>query len=358
MSSRNRGTVDWKRISLIVLCVVLALILVALIFATTYVHRLLSLVGRTDPTDDGTLSSDQMATATETVDPTYTGPTEDPNNIYLETIPNLPDGDSDGIVNILLVGQDRRENEPRQRSDTMILCTFNTKKSSFNLTSFMRDTYVYIPGYGNNKLNAAYQWGGFSLLNETLAVNFGVHVDANVEVDFDGFIGIIDLVGGIDIELAQNEATYMNKHKGFEYNKDEVWNLKAGWNHLNADQALAYARIRYTATGTGTKNDFGRTERQRTVLLALLNKYKSQSVTTMIAMLDDILPLITTNMTNEEIISYVYNLFPMLMNADLSTQQIPANGTYSDKSISGVGSCLVPDLAANRDILAEILYND
>lgn len=353
MSNSRKGTADWKQICLIVLCVVLALVLVALIFATTYVNHLLSMVGRTDDSYDDTLSPEDMATATETMDPTYTGEIEDPDNITLATIPSvsLDDGDSDGIINILLVGQDRREGEPRQRSDSMILCTFNTVKSTFTLTSFLRDTYVYIPGYGNNKLNAAYCWGGFSLLNETLAVNFGVHVDANVEVDFNGFIGIIDLLGGVDIELTEKEAAYMNKNKGFEYNKNETWNLVAGVNHLNADQALAYARIRKL------DSDFGRTERQRTVLMALLNKYKSQDLATMIGMMDDILPLVTTNMTDAEIMSYVVNLFPMLTKASLSTQYIPASGTYTDKNISGVGASLVPDLAANRAILAEILYN-
>lgn len=359
MNQRKNGTFDWQKVSLIVLCALLALILVGLIFATTYVHHLLGMVGRTDDSYDETLSSEQMATATEDIETDYTGETEDPSNVILDTVTDvdLMDGDSDGIINILLVGQDRRAGEPRQRSDSMILCTFNTEAESFTMTSFLRDTYVYIPGYGNNKLNAAYQWGGFSLLNETLAVNFGVHVDGNVEVDFNGFIGIIDLVGGVDIYLSQNEANYMNKNTGFEYNKGEQWNLKEGVNHLNADQALAYARIRKTATSTGTRDDFGRTERQRTVLMALLNSYKNQSLGTMLDLMDDILPLVTTNMTDAEMLSYVVNLFPLLANADLSTQYIPANGTYKDKSISGVGSCLVPDLAANREILADILYN-
>ena len=355
MNSRRRAAMDWKNISLIVLCVILALILVGLIFATSYIHYLINLTGTiVDPSDDETYPSDYWATeTTETFDPDDTGEIEDPTNITINTIPSidLDDLDRDGIINILLVGQDRREGEPRQRSDSMILCTFNTNKNTFTLTSFLRDTYVYIPGHGNNKMNAAYAWGGFSLLNETLMVNFGVHVDANVEVDFQGFIGIIDLLGGVDIDLTAKEAAYMNKHKGFEYNKDEVWNLVEGVNHLNADQALAYARIRKL------DSDFIRTQRQRTVLMALLNKYKSQDLATMLGLLDDILPLIKTNMTNQEIIGYVVNLFPMMLNANLSTQHIPAYGTYTEKKIQGIGSSLVPNLEKNRDILAEILYN-
>lgn len=353
------GSPNWERIGLIALCVVLALILVGLIFATTYVNYLLGLVSRTEGNHDETLSSEQMATATESLDPDYTGEVDDPNSVTLNTV-NLGelDGNSDGIINILLVGQDRREGEPRQRSDSMILCTFNTRAGTITMTSFLRDTYVYIPGRGNNKLNAAYQWGGFSLLDETLMVNFGVDVDANVEVDFDGFIGIIDLVGGVDIYLSQNEANYMNKYTGFEYNKGEVWNLKEGINHLNADQALAYARIRKTATSTGTRDDWGRTERQRTVLMALLDAYKGQSLTTMLALVDDILPLITTDMTDSEIISYVVQLFPMVATAEIQTQHIPGTGYYTSKYFDKIGSCLVPDLEAIRELLAETLYNN
>lgn len=355
----SAGSPNWERIGLITLCVVLALILVGLIFATTYVNYLLGLVARTDDYHDDTLSPEQMATATESLDPDYTGPVDDPDDVTLNTVGlGELDGDSDGIVNILLVGQDRREGEPRQRSDSMILCTFNTNTSHITMTSFLRDTYVYIPGHGNNKLNAAYQWGGFSLLDETLMVNFGVDVDANVEVDFDGFIGIIDLVGGVDIYLSQNEANYMNKHTGFEYNKGEVWNLKEGVNHLTADQALAYARIRMTATSTGTRDDWGRTERQRTVLMALLEAYKDQSLTTMLTLMDDVLPLITTDMTDSELINYVVQLFPMLAKAEIQTQHIPGTGYCTSKYIDKIGDSLVPDLEAIREILAKTLYNN
>lgn len=359
MANRKNKKLDWKSISLIVLCTVLALILVLLIAGTAIVHNMLDMVNRFDDDDDYIIPSEDLV---EIEDPeeTYTGPVVDPGDITVETVPkaDLDMLNSDGITNILLVGQDRRENQSRQRSDVMILCTFNTNKNTLTLTSFLRDTYVYIPDYGHAKLNVAYKRGGFNLLNETLAVNFGVQVDANVEVDFTGFVGIVDLMGGIDIELNANEAAYMNKNTGFDYNKGESWNLKAGVNHLTAEQALAYSRIRKTSTLSGANNDWGRTERQRRVLMAMLDKYKSSGITTMLSLMSDVLPLVTTNMTNAEIINYLYAFYPMLSTASLSTQYIPAKGTYTGQTISGAGSCIVPDLAANRAILAEILYND
>lgn len=340
----------WQKVCLTVLCAVLALVLIVLIFATTYVHYLLGMVGRTDPTYDDTLSSEQIATATEDIDPSYTGPIGNPDDYTLVTVPitDLPDDVDDDVINILLVGQDRREGETRQRSDSMILCTFNTVKKTISMTSFLRDTWVYIPGHGNNKLNAAFQYGGFSLLNETMAVNFGVQVDGNVEVDFFGFSDIIDLLGGVDIELTAAEARYMNKNGGFEYNQGENWNLKEGWNHFDGDQALAYARIRKL------DSDFGRSNRQRTVLMALLNAYKNLSMTEMLGLVDDILPMVTTNMSDREILSYVVTVFPLLAKAEINTLHIPAEGTYVDEWFLGTGDSLIPDLEANRDILKKL----
>ena len=346
-----KNSAQWQKTGLIVLCVILALVLILLIFATTYVNYLLGMIGR-PPEGDDTISPDQLASETEETDPDYTGPTVNQGDIVIDVLPTTPVKNDSTIVNILLVGQDRREGEGRQRSDVMLLVTFNPSKNSVTLTSFLRDTYAYVPGYGYRKLNVAYKNGGFSLLNETLALNFGVHVDADVEVDFAGFTGIIDLLGGVDINLTQREADYMNKNLGFEYNKDEVWNLKAGVNHLNGSQALAYARIRKL------DSDFGRTQRQRTVLVALLNAYKNQNIGTMLGLMDDILPLVSTNMTNQEILSYVADLFPMLSGATIDTLHIPASGTYTDQYVSGLGACLVPDLAANRSILQELFSAD
>ncbi len=338
----------WQKAALSVLCVVLALILILMIFATVYINYLLNLMGNA-PVDDETLSPEQLATATESLDPNYTGPVVNPDDVTISTLPpdQRPVTGQEDVVNILLVGQDRKKGEPRQRSDSMILCTFNKKTNTITMTSFMRDTYVSIPGYKNNKLNAPYQYEGFGLLNETLAINFGVHVDANVEVDFGAFENIIDLLGGVDIKLTQNEANYINK-------KLKSNRVSAGWNTLDGEEALWYSRNRTNTTLDGNNNDFGRTERQRRVISALLTKYKNQDLATMMGLLDDILPMITTDMTNHEILSYAVDLFPMLATAKIESLRIPTNDTYYDvKQIGNVGDVLMPDLEKIREILEE-----
>ena len=113
---------------------------------------------------------------------------------------------NDGLINILLVGQDRRPNEGRQRSDAMILCSFNPETNRMSAISFLRDLYVQIPGYDDNRLNAAYAFGGFELIKETFNHNFGITVDGCLESDFEGFEKIIDAVGGVEIELTSEEA--------------------------------------------------------------------------------------------------------------------------------------------------------
>lgn len=321
----NKKAGGWKRNALIALCAVLALILILLIFGTVYIHSLLNRLGRVDPDDEATISAsqaeDMMATdpELETIDPSSdeTLPQLEDEMINLEGVGHEEHGDH--VINILLVGQDRRPGEGRQRSDSMILATLNKSKNTLTLTSFMRDQYVEIPGYLPNKLNAAYAFGGFRVLNATLEHNFGVYVDGNVEVDFDGFTGIIDLLGGVEITLTQAEAEYLNVNHGF--------GLSAGTRLLTGDQALAYSRIRYIDT------DYRRAERQRTVIISLLERYKQKPVSEMLSVLQSILPMITTDMSNSQILSLAGEVLPMLSGLQVNTLRIPVDGTFDQGDV-------------------------
>lgn len=149
------------------------------------------------------------------------------------------------IKSILLIGQDKREGESRQRSDSMILATLDKDQGTVSLTSFMRDLYVAIPGYSTTRINAAYAYGGMDLLDQTLEENFGVKIDGNVEVDFEVFQVLVDKVGGIDLELTQAEADYIcGRDQSVLYPQPlrSDWNLQAGMNHLDGEQALIHAR--------------------------------------------------------------------------------------------------------------------
>lgn len=332
----------WLKILLIVLgSVILLAVLIALI-ALIYINNLLSSIPRFDEAT-ATLSSEEIAAIENETDPEdadFTGVTIDPLDITWNTTPEELIGLEDDLINILLIGQDRRPGEGRQRSDAMILCTINAETHTLTMTSFLRDLYVQIPGYKDNRLNAAYQFGGMKLLNKALEVNFGIHVDGNVEVDFNGFKDIIDMVGGVDIKLTEAEANRMNSKNG--------WSLVPGMNHLNGKQALSYSRIRKLGT------DFGRTNRQRTVLTALLNKAKTMSFFQLLDFVEACIPMVTTDMSNGDIMRYALSMIPMLGSVELNTQYIPAEGTFQYATIRGM-SVLLPNMEENRKLLLDTL---
>lgn len=241
---------------------------------------------------------------------------------------------NDELINILLIGQDRREGEGRQRSDAMILCSINPQTNKMAMISFLRDLYVQIPGYEDNRLNAAYAYGGFELLKETLNLNFGITVDGCLESDFEGFEKIIDTVGGVEIELTAKEANIVGD------------GATEGLCTLNGEQALTYARIRKI------DSDFQRTARQRKIMSAVFEKAKSYSLTELAMFFSEIMPLMATDMTEDEIMSLALTIASSFSELETSSYIVPADGTYKNAMIRGM-AVLVPDLAKIRELIFE-----
>lgn len=244
------------------------------------------------------------------------------------------------IVNILLIGQDKRPGEKNARSDSMIIATVNKNSNSIKLTSLMRDMYVPIPGYANNKINSAYALGGMDLLTETVEENFLIGIDGCIEVDFSGFEKIIDQIGGVNIELNKYEANYLSSKGDLP--------LKEGINNLTGETALEYARIRYIGN-----DDYERTERQRNMLVEVYNKLKDSDIKTLLELADDILPMVTTNLAKLQILNLVTNIIFMDV-SDIETYRIPADGKFAPATIQEM-SVLMPDLSENRMLLKEYI---
>ena len=341
--SRKRKKSGGKRLALSILCTVLGMVLVVMLGATAYVSHLYGQMNFIDPEAQETLSPEELAQLLEgETDPDATGPTLDPNETVDTDHNTQIGGKGSGIINILLIGQDRREGESRARSDSMILCTFNKSTGTLTMTSFLRDLWVEIPGYGNNRINASYSAGGMALLNQTLDKNFGIYVDGNIEVDFSQFAQIIDLLGGVEIELRQDEANLINRECGSS--------LSAGVQLLEGDEALTYARIRKL----DADSDFSRTNRQRKLLNSLIQKFKDSSLSTMLSLLNQVLPMITTDMTQAEIVSLATEVFPLLSQLKIVSQRIPADGAYKFGTISGM-SVIQADMDAARKLLEDTL---
>ena len=255
----------------------------------------------------------------------------------------------DGVVNILLVGQDTR-GEQRQRSDSMIILSINKNTKQMTMVSVMRDLYVQIPGYSDNRINSAYAFGGFELLDATIEQNFGVVIDYNVEVNFNGFKDIVDKVGGIDVDLTEEEVEYMNSAKFVHtMNYKGKQNFKTGTNHLDGAQALCYARIRRVG------DDFARTQRQRTIIQTVYKKAKEESWTKLLGIYESVADDLTTDMDPLQLVSIAFSGYDMGLDS-LNSYRVPSDGSYRNETINRMMVLVPKDWNATRSEIKEYLY--
>lgn len=263
----------------------------------------------------------------------------------------------DGVINVLLIGNDSRLAGDDGRSDAMILVSISNQTKTITMTSFLRDMYVEIPGHDGNRLNAAYAYGGAELLMETIELNFGIPVHRYALVNFQAFANLVDAVGGIDLDLTNDEVKWINAYL-MEYNQLEGKDLAAdfldpslsGNLHLNGPQALAFTRNRYIGT------DFGRTERQRKVLSAVIKKLPGAVVTNGGELADGLFPNLTTNLREGECFNLSLNAWKFL-SYEMVQQCVPLEGTYSNADIRGM-AVLQVDFDANRQFLKSTLYGE
>ena len=327
---------------LIALIVALVLVLALLIAAALGLNYVFGRLGRFEnPVQEGeTIAMLPDETETDPAENVEGLETVDASDVVLETVDVL-EGD---VVNIMLIGQDRRPGEERVRSDSMILVSMNKEKGTIQLTSFMRDLYVQIPGYLDTRLNAAYRYGGTDLMNETFKVNFGLEIDGNVMVDFDEFTEIIEILGGVTLDISSAEARYMNNASDNHFS--------AGSNYFNAEDALTFTRMRYAAG-----NDYGRTERQRRVLMAIAYSLRDADLMTIFNLIDQVLPHIVTNLTDAQIIEYTTTGLGILAGGgEIGTNRIPQDDAHYNANIRGM-AVLVPNLEMCREDLKEFIYD-
>ena len=262
---------------------------------------------------------------------------------------------SSDVRNILIIGSDTRTVEERGRTDSMILLSINRKTNETTMTSLMRDCYVEIPGNGYNKLNAAYKLGGAELLMDTIALNFDVKVDRYVYISFFSFINIVDAAGGIELDISDEEAAGMtdpmaeqNKYLGYKKGTDY---LSHGGNamHVNGNQALAYARLRYVGNA-----DFERTDRQRTVINRIIAKAKRLDPLALDNFIRVSCGELTTNMSKAELYVLFYKLL-FSLGYDMNELRIPVEGSYTYGTHDGQ-STLDVDFDACTEAIREKVY--
>ncbi len=275
----------------------------------------------------------------------------DPNSIQLDSATAVESDKQ--VVNILLCGEEAIGGG-RGRTDSIMIATINSVDNELKLTSIMRDSYVQIPGYTDNKINSAYHNGGMSSLIKTIKTNFGIEVDGYVLVNFDSFEQIVDAVGGIDITLDEKEVKYLNSTNYISDRSNHT--LSVGKNHMNGNQALGFARVRYVMRD-GEYGDFARTLRHRTVMQALFKRVQDKSTLELIAMIPKILPMLTTNIEKNDLINYItMGVKVREQNAKIATLNVPVEGAYKITRARGMSIILPEPLSKSVDQMQEFIY--
>lgn len=264
-----------------------------------------------------------------------------PQGKDLETLYHGNSVPETGELNVLLIGTDRRDDE-YGLSDALLLANYNFNNNRLKLVSFMRDTYVNIPGFGMQKINAAHSFGGPELVRETLYENFGIATDYYASVDFNGFPHLFDLIipGGIEVDIP------------YEMSHGISMTLEPGIQKLNGDQLLGYVRFRHDKN-----SDYGRVERQQEVLSALktqgINLHSLLNLPKIIGAAGTYVETDTDKLT-------LLNIGKSLVQGDaneVETMRIPVADTFTEER-RNAGEVLVIELDANKAILHDFLASE
>jgi polyisoprenyl-teichoic acid--peptidoglycan teichoic acid transferase len=248
--------------------------------------------------------------------------------------------DDSGLTNILLLGSDSRDGE-KARTDTIMIASYNPEKGTYKLASIMRDTYVSIPGHGQNKINAAFAYGGPELVRQSIKENFDVELQYYAIVDFQGFVNVIDTAfpEGVEVDVEKR----MSDNIGVT--------LEPGLQKLDGEHLLGYVRFRQDAIG-----DFGRVERQQKVIKEVGNQFASfQTVPKLPKLVGVITPFVNTNLNTRDMLALGKG-FLSKDSRNVETLRIPVKDSYQDMRVSGAGLVLSINLEQNRQALEQFLY--
>lgn len=355
-----------KRIGRGILIGVLALVLILaliVVFAFNHFYGKMNIDdGREDPAPTAT-PAPVVAEVTPTPEPTPE-PTATPEplteeellmqELEMEAAELIYNED---VYNILLVGSDSRDLEASARTDTMILVSINKGTKELWITSLQRDTWIDIPNWGNAKLNAANVYGGIDLLIQTIEEGFGIGIDNYAMVNFDDFIALADMAGGITVEMTADEIYYMNLHiiemnhvMGKSSNDGIIWDLVDGTYHLDGRQTMGYCKMRELDGTTG------RSARQRDAIMQMWGNIKKMSLVEMYKLVETAMGLVTTDMTKGQCASLML-LAPSVIDYDVYSHQIPAKGGYFSTMINGQSAYWV-DYIVNRSYIRASIYGE
>ena len=268
--------------------------------------------------------------------------------------------EQDSWVNILLLGGDSRSLGDYGRTDAMVILSINTKSAEVKITSIMRDTWVAFPGLRESgKINAANVYGGLELAMQTVNECFGMEIEDYVLINMSGLVRIIDLAGGVNIDVAQDELEYVNSYarafiestlQGGIYDGETHLDQVGENIHLNGLLAMSYTRNRYT------DSDYGRVMRQQKVLIALAHQFKDMGVTKFLKLFPDIENCFETSLNRSDMV-YLAKKCDDIELSSIEQYRIPADGTFDSGMLHGTWS-IRPNFDQNAELLHEFIYGD
>ncbi len=281
-------------------------------------------------------------------------PPEPPYEPDYEILEGLFDGDTvtdvydKDVINILLIGADTMSGKSA-RSDTMILMSINNVKKRIVFTSFMRDTYVKIPGKKDNRLNAAFAAGGPNLLIKTIKQNFDINIDHYVMVSISSFEQAVNAIGGIDLTINNDNYDFFKTWDGINGLSQAKATDGTHTLHLNGSQALVYARSRAFSNG-----DFTRTLHQRDLLKQFALQLRKKSLTDIHELLKSVLPYVKTNIPKDKLKSMIWSALTYL-SYNITDARVPCPGSFEYARING-REVLSVNLEANKKYIKAKIY--
>lgn len=256
------------------------------------------------------------------------------------------------VTNIALFGVDRRNADEASRSDCIMILTIDEANKKIKLSSIMRDTYVNVNGHGMTKITHAYAYGGPVLAVRTLNENFGLNIKDFIVVDFFQLEKLIDILGGVNVDIKQDEIQYINSYiseiSEIE-KKDPVLISNPGFKNMNGTQAVAYCRVRYTSG-----DDYKRTERQRDVLQSIIEKLFKADVKDYPKIISNFLPYVETSLSSSRILELGISMYYSGMH-NIEKQRFPLDSDSKGQTIDGIWY-LVTDLKATAYKLNKFIY--
>ncbi len=258
------------------------------------------------------------------------------------------------VSNYLLFGIE--EIFDAKNADAIMIASINTKDNTIKLTSILRDTYIEPEEFKPNKINYFFGRGGAKTFVKIIEDEFRIKIDGYAYINFNAFENIIDYLGGISIELGDEEAEYLNTTNYISNPANRT--VTPGWNELNGNQALGYSRVRMVKTLGGANDDYGRTLRQRRVLKAVFNKYKSKGFLDLLRITNNVLSYVKTNVSQKQIEKALEDIIENKIKT-MDTMRLPVNGAYeAPKEYKGIGYPLIYDWDKNIIQLYQFIYLD